>query len=580
MEEKDKKTTDVVLENIEQNHTTEQANDVDSQKTQQVTEAESDVLQEQVYQENTNTKETNQPSEKKNSCKNETKNFERIKNRALILNIVKAILIGLTFALPIAGALFLFKRFEVISLGQNEIILISIGVFLFVGALTFLALRQNSRSIAMRLDREYKLDEKVQTMLVFKDVHSPMTDLQRQDADNAIASVRKVTLGIKRLWIYILLFVLAVAICTLSFMFNPLPEPPPEPEEEVPFSASELQLAALQELISTVEQSDMQSPYKENIVASLTKLYDEIQLVETVVQRDELLTETFDEIYLQTDQSSSAVEIINSLWLTNAKTLKLLAKALNYYEWPKSGEWESFTEHLTDFREGFVHPDAATENSENADETQIVEEIKNILLSSSANITQLLKFNEISTEDELYIVLTKLTSANIENADGTRVYGLEILAQYIETEGYTKAQRELDSTIAAITGDLYKALSQSADNTNTGERAMTVLAGIFGVKVPEFERPNLQEVSTDSPEDGDGAGAGGGIGGGPTYGSDDKVYDPFTNKYVEYGTILDKYYSIMFSKLQDGNYTDEEKKALEEYFKILYGGFEESEDNE
>ena len=31
----------------------------------------------------------------------------------------------------------------------------------------------------------------------------------------------------------------------------------------------------------------------------------------------------------------------------------------------------------------------------------------------------------------------------------------------------------------------------------------------------------------------------------------------------------------MFGKLQNGNYTDEEKLAMEKYFDILYGGFDE-----
>jgi len=52
-------------------------------------------------------------------------------------------------------------------------------------------------------------------------------------------------------------------------------------------------------------------------------------------------------------------------------------------------------------------------------------------------------------------------------------------------------------------------------------------------------------------------------------------------EYVEYGVILDKYYKLMFGKLENGQYTDEEKKAIEKYFDILYGGFDnKNEENE
>ena len=53
------------------------------------------------------------------------------------------------------------------------------------------------------------------------------------------------------------------------------------------------------------------------------------------------------------------------------------------------------------------------------------------------------------------------------------------------------------------------------------------------------------------------------------------VLDPMTNKYVEYGTILERYYKLMFGKVEDGDYTEQEKEAMEKYFAILYGGFEE-----
>ena len=203
-----------------------------------------------------------------------------------------------------------------------------------------------------------------------------------------------------------------------------------------------------------------------------------------------------------------------------------------------------------------------------------------ILLTGSQGIDLAIQTSRIPENDPLKLALARLSTAKVLNADGTRILGLLSLAEFMEENGYTKGQREIDATISALNSEIYKALSQNDINTGTGEYAMTQLASIFGVRPPEFERPQLFEAQDPNQPDSEGGGGGGAIGGGPTYGSDDKVYDPFTNKYVEYGTILDKYYNIMFGTLSSGDYTDEEKKALEEYFQILYGGFEEAPDKE
>ncbi len=506
-----------------------------------------------------------------------TSNFKRIIRKSIAVRIAKAIMLGLALALPVFGVLLLLSRFELASFDKITAGAISLGVLLIIAIITLIASRQSKKAIAMRLDKEHRLDEKVQTMLAFKDQDSPMMHLQRQDADMAIASVKGRAIGVKQIWIYILCLIIGVGLCAVSFFFNPLPNKEPDPIPETPFKVTELQLTALNDLIESVRQSEMQEPYKTDVVKSLTTLYDEIQEVTTTTQKNVIVQRAMNEIYIKTDESSVAVELMNALWSTNAETSRLLAKALNYYEWQGSDEWQSFVDQISDFREGFVHPDVTKENP---DEQKITEDTKNVLLSVNTSITNSLTSLNISSSDALYIALSRLASANENNADGTRVYGMKVLAEYIAQNGYARTQRELDATVTALSADLYKALSQNKTNTDTGENAITKISSIFDVQAPELKRPSLYDSSSDSSNDGEGGGADGGISGGPSYGSDDKVYDPFTNKYVEYGAILDKYYSIMFNRLQDGGYTDEEKKALEEYFKILYGGFEEGKDNE
>ena len=113
-------------------------------------------------------------------------------------------------------------------------------------------------------------------------------------------------------------------------------------------------------------------------------------------------------------------------------------------------------------------------------------------------------------------------------------------------------------------------------NTNEGENAVTQICNLFNISRPAFKRPYLYDSDSFEGIEDDGLGMGG-IGGGAVYGSDDLVYDPNTNTYVEYGEILEKYYQAMIDKTFGEGYTKEEKEALEKYFAILYGGFENEE---
>ena len=500
-------------------------------------------------------------------------NFKKIKRRALIVRLLKSLLAGVAVALPIVGVLLLLERFEQLALGTSKAIVIGGLAGLLVAAVVFLLLHLGDKRIAIALDRKYGLKEKVQTMLAFKEVQDdPMIDLQRRDANQALESAARSVPGIGKLWIYVLCLLVGAAVFVLSLFFNPVPPPEPEPEPEVPYAVEEIDLAALQQLIDSVAASEMESPYRENVVEALETLYEEIQTVTTVKAKDELVAEVMDEILQHTDDSSVGVEIITSLGQTGGKTLSLLAKALNYYEWPSDDPWSTFVEKIADFREGLNHADA---RDEHPDYDLMAEETKTLYLALKQNIALALQISEAPEDDELAVALDRLANLKLENEDGTRIYGFAVLAEYIQENGYTAAQRELDSTMTALNGEVFRALSQSNVNTDTGENAVTVLSNLFDVKAPSFERPVISEYSSGNSggESGEG-GVSGGISGGPTYGSDDKVYDPFTNRYVEYGTILDKYYAIMFGNITDGNYTEQEKKALEEYFKILYGGFE------
>ena len=499
-------------------------------------------------------------------------NFVKFKNRALKIRLVKSVFAGVGVGLFVTGLLLLLSKFEVLTLRPVFSILIGVFSALLVGGVLCLVLYKPDSALAAVLDRRFGLDERVETMLQYKEETSPIHLLQREDTEARLSAISPKEFKFERLWLYILIPILGALMLTASFIFSPESEQPPE-EEELPFALTEMQIAAVEELIAYVRDSEMKSPYKENVMLSLDALLDELADVATVSEKDELVGATIKYVSEETDKTSYAVELMAELWASDVTSVRRFAQAMNYYGWPKADEWDKFSSQITTLRTTFVHTDILAENP---DEEKMVTETAELFTKTSAGISAAILSSGIPADDELAAVLLRYATANETNDDGTRVFGFSRLAEYINEVGYTDAERELDATFTALNGELFRALSHHRENTSTGEYVMKRLSEIFGCALPGYERPVFYETSgstSTAPGNEEEGGSSGSIGSGTVYGSDDLVLDPDTNTYVEYGTLLDKYYAIMFGKLQNGDYTEDEKAAMEKYFNILYAGF-------
>ncbi len=503
-------------------------------------------------------------------------NFVKFKKRALTICWIKTALIGFGCGMLLAGVFLLLTKFEVIAMQPIFSWLIGLGAMLLSGGVTFLLSYKTDRALARFLDEEFALSERTQTMLAYGDKTGTLYDLQRGDANASLAAVPVEKFKFKHLWVYIVCACIGLGSLVSGLVIVPKEEAPPPPPPPEAFAITDIQIAAMEELIVYVENSQMQSPYKESVTLALRDLLDGLKLATTVDEKDELLATAMEEVYDQTDDSSMAVELINALWSTETEGMRRLAETLNYYDWTKGDEWTDFTEELADFRTAFVHADSVTENP---DAALMATDTAALLLSTESNVTLSLRRVGIAETDGLYVQLTRFATANESYDNGTHLYGFSTLSAQTEALGYERVQRELDATFSLLGAEIFRTLEQHAVNTSTGEYAMTRLDELFDCGLPKFERPNFYVSSTgdDLPDDEEGGGGMGGIGSGAVYGSDDLVLDPITNTYVEYGTILDKYYALMFGKVEEGDYTEQEKEAMEKYFAILYGGFDKEE---
>jgi hypothetical protein len=156
---------------------------------------------------------------------------------------------------------------------------------------------------------------------------------------------------------------------------------------------------------------------------------------------------------------------------------------------------------------------------------------------------------------------------------------MRVQLDYLDDDG---ARETLTQSFNLMSEEVFAAVNLNRTNAAVGEYAMTRLAGLFGVPLPGFERPEFvkKNLSVDggdgSDQEDDKEGAhGGGLGEGATFGSDDMVLNPLTGEYVTYGELVNTYNAIMFEKLEGNLYTEEQKQMIKKYFDLLFSGLDE-----
>ncbi len=532
-----------------------------------------------------------------------SKNFVKIRNRNACARWIKSILLGLTFGLLVGGALLALSKFGIIPLLPIWILPIGAGSAALVWVAAWLILRRTDRAIAKKLDKKFELSERVQTMLEYEKVEGAMYALQREDTEASLAAIPKKKLRIKRLWIYAVAFVLSVATLATAVVIKPKDvsaNPGPTP---VAFKLEEWQRVGLETLIITVEASEMESPYRENVVQSLREMLEELKVAEMERQMEASVSAAIDEILLEMDKASWVIEFTETLWAGNNKHVRELMKAINYYEWGQGKEWSGYSDKMTNFINSFRHADETKklEEGEVPDGVKMVAETAEALSLASASLSEglstFLSVYELDESDPLYAAFAKLNNlgiASFPQEDGlNHVYGLSALATQLESLGENgtlddykalfEGEAKLIRLIDALKKEIYDVLTPQYKNTNVGKNAVTEVCRILSYDRPRFDEPNLAEEEESEGGDQPSIIPPGNPETDNAYGGDEWILDYTKNELVKYGELFSKYEPDALDKARDesNSYTEEQRKAIERYFEILKVGFkEEGETNE
>ncbi len=498
-----------------------------------------------------------------------SENFLKFKKRFLAFRIIKSAMIGASAGLVFGGALLMLIRLAVLGFAPPTSLFVGLGVALTVGGVVFLLGGRSDKSFAKELDSMFGLDARVQTMVEYGGEQSEMIALQRQDADRALSEIPVKNYKFRRLPVYILALTLSASVLVGGFVVPDMRNYTP-PEEIIPFELTEIQEAGILELVRYVEDSDMEEEFSTPIVSELRALLEKLR--ETDTQNDMIiaLTESMAAITSITYESSTATEMLNALWDTDDVYFKHLAKVLDTSAWSLP-DWGDFAEKLTRYSATLMGDDDESENA-----VRGKERLKSALESMTRKLDTVLLSSGVPEDDEMYLAVKLLFS--------DETLGLELILENIDSLSDDEARVELQKSFEAMSENIYEAISLNKVNATVGEYAMTRLSSLFGVPSPEFERPDFYK-NNESVGGGQGSADGdqenqnspGGVGPGATYGSDDIVLDPLTGQPVKYGDLIDKYNAIMYERLENGSYTEEQKTAIRKYFELLYSGLEKEE---
>lgn len=492
--------------------------------------------------------------------------FRELKKKYALLAMLKGAIAGVFFALFAVGAVMLGIKLGAMRIGWYYYLIIGIGAFAIAFVATFLLTRPTDKSLAKKLDNEYGLKEKVQTMVEFASQDSAVLSLQREDTEQTLRNLPKKKISFAKIWQYIVIAVVGIALFVTGIVVPSYYEPPVVDDD---FVLNEWDEKALQQLIDDVSASALEDKVKVPSLAALELLKEELKETKSNTAMRRAVRNCAQAI-------DSAVILANSyrdvaVALNTQTTLKefttTIVKAASSYK----GEIEISTlaqvKQANDQSEEKIRVCLAVfTNSLNA---KIKALSQNIEIRDAVD-EFLAPFNESLSPDDLQ-----------EKLDGDELYGAMASlssALSVASEQYVFLETSYMRTIVANAFTDYissasRVLVTQVYNNMMNELIHNTLTDVFKVSVsPEdLELPGISDGSGGSDED---PWHGGGTGDTEViYGGNDAIYDHNSAEHVPYGMVWNDYVSKLYDKLNDeqSGLSEEMKVYIQNYIKALDG---------
>ena len=481
-------------------------------------------------------------------------NFEKIKKKTLLKAVIKCAVCGVSFGLFAVGATLLALKLIGIPLAFYFYIAIGVGAAALVGGLTFLIFKPNEKKLAKQLDEKYGLGEKLQTALVFQSEQGAVIEMQRQDADERLASLPKQGFNLAKalpdIWQFILIAVLALSIALAAFIIPANYAQGSEDsgggggvQQEIPFVMRDEYLDGLEELIENVKASDLDNNLKASIVTLLKRFENNLFIADYVSDVNSLLNSTISNIDKLITNAYSYVQIATALaHYDQYDFAKVIAESVRIYRTLRFVEYSEVEEYAQTCSDK-IYEIIAKELNPVFEELKDKENVGN----TPALIFTAISASKVSSSDNLYqlfFTLARGLASEDGLSSGTKVQFEFNLADELARQSYMRVMR------------LY---------------IFNVLTALFDLPAPTDPDFMPEEPSGDDDEDDDNKTNQGGYGTGD-WKNNAQVYDPRTGQYGNYMDILEDYFALVDEMLRSPDLTEEQQKIIDAYFQILFSG--------
>lgn len=529
-------------------------------------------------------------------------NFKKFKAKLMREFYLKISLISLAGGLTVSGLIILFTR----MFGENFPFYYSIIIGVVVLVVLFLTMfflkKPNDEKIAERIDKDFKMEEKVTSMVAFKNENGFLYQKQREDAKAQLSKKDVKKLPLKLAVINIPALVFGASLFTASFFTPNVIHETNKNNKPNPDDFNNKTEDIIDDIHNIINNSDASEAFKAELNQILEDFLKDLQDDTDIQSRMNKVIVAVGKVNAALDRANSREELGAALENSKVDLLAKLGAAI------KSGDQETAISILQQLEKHFgprttYTGEALYDHIEAIDEsiTSALDAVKDdsdgktvvgkddTLYLSMENLYKSLdsinkKFSSFLSgdtekginEDQAKadaVTAIELAISEISQCLQTQQENSDLAAQVISYmqslinpgggsgDGSNK-ENQNNSENQNSDGENNGDSSESGDNSNS--------EGDGDGKGEEGETEGGGNSKGDSESNGSQSGIGASGGKGDTkYGSSDKVYTD-QNGYSEYGDVIDGYHNDA-SEDNKENGNEETGDILADYFNSLYG---------
>ena len=469
-----------------------------------------------------------------------SENFIKFKKKIFLETLLKTLGISLSIGFIATSLPLLYIKIKGLEFKTLYVILLGFVVTLFVFGIIFLITKPTNKKVAKRLDKEFELNQKVQTMVEFANEDSFMAKLQRENTLDILSNISIKKLSMKFSVFFIVLLVISTSLCITAFAVPNSKDVVSGPIEPVDpdYNLDSWTARAIKDLIDTVKASSIDETLKTKYVTELENLIISLELIDKESKMISLVNTIISTLDLELDKVNTNNEIYNVLKTSDVSSVVILSTQIYLLN--------------LEAAETAIGSLAALINGSASAITEL-----------DPSFGQMLKNSSLDKQDPLYIELYELATE---------------LNECVEADNVFDAVR---TTLDSSAAEIMPILEQQAENKEITEYVINGLKNIFGLNKDEDNNQGSSSSGgssdgEDEEEDKNQGDLGGGLGSGDIlFGSDEEFFDPELGK-VSYGDVIAEYYGDIIGMFNDGTLSEEYREFFDKYFEILFGTIEDN----